>query len=82
MADKHANLQRIDPYTDTVTATGQTIYYGYALPGTLDTQYKWSLRKAIVTSSGVLQYTYPFISGKTWLNYDLCWNMRSGYTYQ
>lgn len=82
MADKHANLQRIDPYTDTFTGTGQTIYYGYATPGTQDTQYAWSLRKGYVTSGGVLQYQYPFISGTTWLHYNLSWNLRTGYTYR
>ena len=77
MADKHANLQRIDPFDE----SSYPIYYGYAKPGSLDDENVWSLRK-VVNDSGVRKYLYPYLSGRTHLDYNLNWNSRATYYYQ
>lgn len=81
MADKHPNLLRIDPYTDTLANSASTIYYGYAAAGTLDTDSTWSLRKVAIVSN-VRQEQFPIISGKTYLGYGLSWSGRTTYTYR
>lgn len=76
MADKHANLLRVDPHDE----SSYPIYYGYGLPGSEDTDASFSLKK-VSNDGGVLKYQYPYISGKTHLDYNLSWELRTGYTY-
>jgi len=77
MANKHANLLRIAPFDE----NSYPIYYGYAKPGSLDSEAVWSLQK-VINDSGVKKYQYPFLSGKTWVDYNLIWDNRESYTYQ
>lgn len=77
MADKHANLLRIDPYTE----TGVTIYYGYAKAGTTDTSGEWSLKK-VIDDGGIKKIQYPLVDNRTILGYVFSWSGRTTYTYQ
>ncbi len=93
-------LLRVDPSTaedPAVLAAGTgTTYYGYATPGTQDTDAKWSIKKRVVTG-GVTQYQYPYITGTTMaetypaifvnnVTYlqasGMIWANRTGYTYK
>jgi hypothetical protein len=90
-------LLRIDPATSENPATlADPTYYGYATPGTQDTEAKWSIKKRII-ASGATYYQYPYISGTTSINSypaidmanvyyiqpsGLVWTLRSGYTYR
>lgn len=88
-------LLRVDPATSEETLADPT-YYGYATPGTLDDEPKWSIKKRVIVS-GVAQYQYPYTSGTTmentypaidvnnttYLKASGCvWSARTGYTYQ
>lgn len=93
-------LLRVDPATaeDPAALGAETdpVYFGYATPGTQDTDAKWSIKKRVVTA-GVAQYQYPYISGTTMaetypaiqvnnVQYlqlsELIWANRTGYTYK
>lgn len=71
------NIFLTDPtatITDVVN-TGLT-YYGYTLPGVLDTEPFWKVRKEITV--GGLTHNYYSNTGKTFTN---IWNDRTGLTY-
>lgn len=93
-------LLRVDPATAedpaVLAADTDPIYFGYATPGTQDTDPQWSIKKRVVTS-GVAQYLYPYISGTTMENHypaiqidnvqylqmsGMIWDLRTGYTYK
>lgn len=88
-------LLRVDPATSETTLADPT-YYGYATPGTLDSEPKWSIKKRVIVS-GVSQYQYPYTSGTTMANTypaievdnvtylkasGCVWADRASYTYQ
>lgn len=85
-------LLRVDP----ASGSGATVYYGYATPGTSDTDSIWSIKR-MSTVGNVLKYEYPYITGTTMANTypaimvndvtyiqvsGLVWANRSGYTYK
>ena len=82
MLQSHSKVLRIDPVAETLTITGNTVYYGYAKAGSLDADSVWAIEK-VINVAGVKCLQYPVnISGYTHLNYDLIWNSRTGYTYR
>jgi hypothetical protein len=90
-------LLRVDPATaEDPASLADPTYFGYATPGTLDTEAKWSIKKRVIVS-GVTQYQYPYITGSTMAETypaiavnnttylqasGLIWEQRTGYTYQ
>jgi len=85
-------LLRVDP----ANGSGATVYYGYATPGTSETESVWSIKR-MSTVGNVLKYEYPYITGTTMINTypaimvndvtyvqasGLVWANRSGYTYK
>ena len=84
-------LLRVDPSDESGTT-----YYGYATPGTQDTDSIWSIKRKTIDGA-VLKYEYPYITGTTMVNTypaimsngvtymqitGLIWANRSGYTYK
>ena len=75
-------LLRIDPWNGNLI-TGIT-YYGYATPGTQDSNSIWTIKRKVV-NNGILKYEYPYILGSSnekIFNFSgLVWNNRNTYTY-
>jgi len=81
--------------TDPANESGTT-YYGYATPGTQDSEALWSIKRASIDGT-VLKIEYPYITGTTMTNTypaiessgvkymqfsGLVWSERTGYTYK